>query len=236
MKKSHGSALACMGAWRNLDMTLEDETGMENVMENEDEDNELLTNGWEESKLTNTGKVVLFFGCRNPQQDFLYESDWRHFQQVFFFFLFIKRGGKKKGRGEQFFDDNEFSLMTVQKGVLTDFLCAFSRSEKNRKIYVQDKIRENAQMVANLILKEHAYVYVCGDASAMAKDVETAIIEVLSLHSDLVINEARKYVNQMQTSGRYKVDIWSTVAPFVTNGESSDGKQPYEKEKSLFSS
>lgn len=51
------------------------------------------------------------------------------------------------------------------------------RSE--RKVYVQDKLREQGAELWRWI-NDGAHIYVCGDANRMAKDVEQALLEVIA--------------------------------------------------------
>ncbi len=48
-----------------------------------------------------------------------------------------------------------------------------------RKIYVQDKLREQGAELWRWI-NDGAHIYVCGDANRMAKDVEQALLEVIA--------------------------------------------------------
>ena len=95
--------------------------------------------------------------------------------------------------------------------MLDAFHVAFSRLKK-RKVYVQHLIRERSKEVAKMILDDKAYIYVCGDASRMAKDVKNAIIDILALHNEKMDKkDAIKYVENMQNNGRYLQDIWSSI-------------------------
>ena len=63
-------------------------------------------------------------------------------------------------------------------GVLTRLDTAFSRDQA-QKIYVQDRMQEHAAELYEW-LERGAYFYVCGDATRMAKDVETALLDVIA--------------------------------------------------------
>jgi sulfite reductase alpha subunit-like flavoprotein len=47
------------------------------------------------------------------------------------------------------------------------------------KIYVQDLIDEDGRILGDLILHKSAYVYICGDAKNMAKEVEDRLCDIL---------------------------------------------------------
>ena len=66
------------------------------------------------------------------------------------------------------------------KGVKLAVITAFSRDKPDEgKIYVQHKIRDNAQMLSALILKQNANIYVSGKAKFMPKSVEKAFSEII---------------------------------------------------------
>ena len=62
-------------------------------------------------------------------------------------------------------------------GVLTKFTTAFSRDQEH-KIYVQHRMLENAAELYDW-LENGAIFYVCGDAARMAKDVDTALHQIV---------------------------------------------------------
>jgi sulfite reductase (NADPH) flavoprotein alpha-component len=69
---------------------------------------------------------------------------------------------------EKSFATGKFSLNT-----------AFSR-ERDQKVYVQDILHQHATELRDLVLRKNAHVYVCGDASRMAKDVFIASTRIIA--------------------------------------------------------
>jgi len=94
----------------------------------------------------------------------------------------------------------------LQNGHLHRVDLAFSRDQAN-KIYVQDRMRENAAELWSWIA-DGAYFYVCGDASRMAKDVHQALIDIASEHGGMEEADAAAYVKQMQKEKRYGRDVY----------------------------
>ena len=93
-----------------------------------------------------------------------------------------------------------------QSGVLTRLDTAFSRDQEN-KIYVQDRMREaGAEFWA--WLEEGAHVYVCGDATRMAKDVDTALRMIVQRFGERGEAEAADYVAAMAREKRYLRDVY----------------------------
>jgi len=83
---------------------------------------------------------------------------------------------------------------------------AFSRDQA-RKIYVQDRIRENATELWDW-LKGGANFYVCGDAHRMAKDVDAALHEVVAKHGGMEAATAAEFVKQLKKDKRYQRDVY----------------------------
>jgi sulfite reductase (NADPH) flavoprotein alpha-component len=83
---------------------------------------------------------------------------------------------------------------------------AFSR-DQDRKIYVQDRMLEQAPTFYSW-LKEGASIYVCGDASRMAKDVDATIHAIVEQQSGLPREAATEYVQQLKDQHRYHRDVY----------------------------
>ncbi|RCH89036.1 NADPH-cytochrome P450 reductase [Rhizopus stolonifer] len=121
------------------------------------------------------GTTVLFFGCRHPEQDFLYADEWPE--------LFETLGGDSR------------------------LITAFSR-ETDKKVYVQHRLLEHGQAMWNL-LEKGAYVYVCGDAKVMARDVNQTFVQFAKDLGGLDEAEAQDYVKNLRNTGRYQEDVWA---------------------------
>lgn len=91
-------------------------------------------------------------------------------------------------------------------GVLTRFDTAFSRDQAT-KVYVQDRMLENAAELW-LWIEGGARFYVCGDAKRMAKDVDTALHEIIREQGGLSEEDAVAYVKQMKKDKRYQRDVY----------------------------
>ena len=91
-------------------------------------------------------------------------------------------------------------------GHLTRLDTAFSR-DQDHKIYVQDRIIEFGAEVWKW-LDEGASLYVCGDASRMAKDVDAALHNVVEKHGNRTSEAARDFVQELQEQNRYHRDVY----------------------------
>ncbi|MDX6262154.1 MAG: sulfite reductase flavoprotein alpha-component [Kribbellaceae bacterium] len=98
-------------------------------------------------------------------------------------------------------------LTAMQRdGVLTEMDVAFSRDQRN-KIYVQDRMREHGAKLWSW-LQDGAHVYVCGDATRMAKDVDHTLRDIITHHGHLSSDEADAYVKTLTSTKRYVRDIY----------------------------
>jgi NADPH-ferrihemoprotein reductase len=84
---------------------------------------------------------------------------------------------------------------------------ALSRSTKGKKIYVQDKVKEYAREI-NDLLRRDAHFYVCGGV-AMAKDVNVILEQIISNGRALSAAEGVIFVKKMKASKQYQEDAWS---------------------------
>ena len=98
-------------------------------------------------------------------------------------------------------------LQQFQKdGVLSRLDLAFSRDQA-AKIYVQQRMMENAAELWRW-LKDGAHLYVCGDASRMAKDVHAALKTIIAKQGRMSDAQATIEVDQLAVNGRYARDVY----------------------------
>ncbi|KAF4034540.1 Oxidoreductase NAD-binding domain [Phytophthora infestans] len=95
----------------------------------------------------------------------------------------------------------------ASNGTLTQLFTAFSR-DQDEKHYVQHDLRDNAKLVADILLGSDGYLFVCGDGMAMAKDVHAALVGILTENAGLSHEEAELKLRELGTQHRYVRDIW----------------------------
>jgi NADPH-dependent sulfite reductase flavoprotein alpha-component len=93
-----------------------------------------------------------------------------------------------------------------QDGFLTRLDVAFSRDQR-QKIYVQDRMLEHGAQVWRW-LEEGAHLYVCGDATRMARDVDATLVAIAQQHGGLSADEAAEYKQSLTAAGRYVRDVY----------------------------
>lgn len=122
-----------------------------------------------------TSDVILYYGCRHKDQDYLYEEELNEYKN---------------------------------EGVLTELRIAFSRDQPE-KVYVTHLLEKNKDETWDIIGNRNGYVFVCGEARSMAKNV-------LQIFKDLIMEKlktdekgADAYLKKMEHDKRYKADVWS---------------------------
>lgn len=130
-------------------------------------------------------------------------------------FLHERRTKGHKGRNWLFFGErssvtdylyrDELEQMHSD-GHLTRFDTAFSRDQK-AKTYVQDRMMEHSKMLWEW-LQEGASVYVCGDATQMAKDVHSTLCSIAEREGSMSAEKAQEYIAILKEQHRYHRDVY----------------------------
>ena len=91
-------------------------------------------------------------------------------------------------------------------GVLGRMDVAFSR-DAGEKVYVQHRMLEQG---ADLFawLQDGAHLYVCGDAAAMAPDVNEALIAIVMREGRVERDSAEDYLRNLASTHRYQRDVY----------------------------
>lgn len=122
------------------------------------------------------GEAHLYFGCRNPEHDYLYKNE----------------------------------LEAAQQEGLVELHTAFSRVNGEEKCYVQHLMRDDARHLIPL-LEKGAHLYICGDGSKMAPDVEATLQQAYAEIHGKSAQEAADWLDQLQQEGRYAKDVWTGI-------------------------
>jgi len=113
--------------------------------------------------------------------------------------------GSQKSACNYFYQD-EFEGMQ-KDGFLTRLDLAWSRDQA-QKVYVQDRMMENAAELWKWIDAEGAHFFVCGDARRMAKDVDAALRKIVHEQGGKEPDAANEYVEKLKSDKRYKRDVY----------------------------
>ena len=91
-------------------------------------------------------------------------------------------------------------------GLLTDLDLAWSRDQAEKE-YVQHKMLAKGKELFSW-LQDGATFYVCGDASRMAKDVDSALRQIAQSEGAMSEDDANAWVKSLQKEKRYLKDVY----------------------------
>lgn len=91
-------------------------------------------------------------------------------------------------------------------GLINELSLAWSR-DTDKKVYVQTRLKEQGKQFFEW-LESGAYIYICGDASRMASDVDKAIREVIAEHAGVDEAGVEAYMSKLVSEHRYQRDVY----------------------------
>jgi len=112
--------------------------------------------------------------------------------------------GHQRQSYDFFYEDELVAMKTA--GVLTRLTLAWSR-DGTEKIYVQSRMREEGAELWRWV-EAGAHFYICGDAQRMAKDVETALVDVIAAHGNKSHEAAVSILLNLKKAGRFQADVY----------------------------
>ncbi len=133
------------------------------------------------------------------------------------FRAFLQEREQREAKGDNwlFFGDRTFTddflyqvewQQYLKSGLLTRMDVAFSRDQAE-KVYVQHRLLARAEAVWQW-LSNGAYLYVCGDANQMAKDVHDALIDIAQTQGQQSREQAETFINELRKDKRYQRDVY----------------------------
>lgn len=159
------------------------------------------------------GEAVLYFGCRRPGEDFLYQSDLEGFaadgtlSRLRVAFSRLRQGegnaaanGSAAARGG--------GAAEGGAAAVADAVAAHPAAAPPGKTYVQHLMAEDGAALAEAVLSRGAHVFVCGDGAAMARDVHAALAAALAGPGGLGPAGAEERLKAMAAGGAYVRDVW----------------------------
>ncbi|KAL8903663.1 MAG: hypothetical protein Q9207_003783 [Kuettlingeria erythrocarpa] len=108
---------------------------------------------------------------------------------------------------EDFLYKDEWEMYKQALGDSFELFTAFSR-ETSEKVYVQQRLAEQASLV-NELLQQKANFYVCGDAANMAREVNIMLGQIIAEKRGLSPEKGEELVKSMRSSNQYQEDVWS---------------------------
>ncbi|AWB44626.1 NADPH--cytochrome reductase [Paenibacillus sp. CAA11] len=129
----------------------------------------------------------------------------------------LKQQGRSLGKAHLYFgcrNDQDFiyrkELNDYQEQGLVTLHTAFSRGKGLPKVYVQHLMEQDAEQIIR-VLDQGGRLYICGDGSAMAPDVEATLRRAYSSVHGADEQAAREWLNRLQANGYYAKDVWAGI-------------------------
>uniref|UniRef100_A0A4W5RF08 NADPH-dependent diflavin oxidoreductase 1 n=1 Tax=Hucho hucho TaxID=62062 RepID=A0A4W5RF08_9TELE len=111
-----------------------------------------------------------------------------------------------RSQSKDFYCSSEWEEME-KAGQLTLFT-AFSRDQED-KIYVQQRVQEQAELLWDLIANKNGYFYIAGNAKQMPTAVCHALKEGFQSQGGVSSSEADEMLVTMERAGRFQSETWS---------------------------
>jgi sulfite reductase alpha subunit-like flavoprotein len=112
--------------------------------------------------------------------------------------------------GDQHAADNFYYRAELEDMFRTGFLTrldlAFSRDQRER-IYVQHRMIEHGAELWGW-LQDGGHLYICGDATRMARDVDDALLTIARVHGRLDTDDALAFKKRLLAEKRYVRDVY----------------------------
>lgn len=134
-----------------------------------------------------------------PFRAFMQERLLHHQSQGKHWLFFGERNG-----AYDFFYEQDWRTLASRGHLKVD--AAFSR-DQDKKVYVQHKMLEQGAEIFQW-LENGAYLYVCGDAKRMARDVEAALHFIICEYGRKTDHEAKEYIKHLRQQKRYLRDVY----------------------------
>ena len=128
----------------------------------------------------------------------------------------LKEQGKQLGPALLFFGcrhaDQDYiyrdEMETYAANGIATVYTAFSRMDGQPRAYVQDLLKQQADLVWQL-LQQGAIVYVCGDAGSMEPAVRWTLQDIYASKTGATPEAAATWQKQLTDNQRYLADVWA---------------------------
>jgi sulfite reductase alpha subunit-like flavoprotein len=111
-----------------------------------------------------------------------------------------------RNRGSDYILGEELDEL-AERNVLTHLRPAFSR-DGPKKVYIMDKIKEEAVGVHSALVEKKGYLYLCGQAGDREKDVLDCVAKAFEIGGGMSEKDARDELDRLIEEGRYCPELY----------------------------
>jgi homodimeric pyruvate:ferredoxin (flavodoxin) oxidoreductase len=127
----------------------------------------------------------------------------------------LRKQGKKTGSMALYFgnryEKKEFLMEEELNGFIKEGLlslrCAFSRDNPKAKVYVQDLVKMDEQMMYDYLVVQKGSMFCCGSRSFI-KPVQESLKHCFMKAGKMTAEQAENEIIDMFTTGRYNIEAW----------------------------
>lgn len=132
--------------------------------------------------------VVPFVGFMQDKEMLLAKNKEEAFGHTYLFF------GCRRSTSDFIYREelNRFK----EENILNDLFLAFSRDNYEKRVYVSDLLREQKDMVVEVLLNKGGYFYICGSMQ-MGHDVQNVLKEHIGEDNFKVLEKEKRLVKEL---------------------------------------
>ncbi|MBO1255952.1 sulfite reductase flavoprotein subunit alpha [Alteromonas sp. 5E99-2] len=112
--------------------------------------------------------------------------------------------GERYAKNDFFYEDELKHFIDTKH--LTHIHTAFSR-DQTQKMYVQNKIREQGELIWALIL-QGAEIYICGSKAKLDKSIDSELTDIAIKFGAMSESNAKQWLLQLVSDSRYHKDLY----------------------------
>jgi len=113
--------------------------------------------------------------------------------------------GARYRRNEFLYESEWEDFHDGGRGPLTHLRTAFSRDQEH-KIYIQDRIMEDPELIYEYLVNQKGYFYACG--SSAVQDLKHYVAKCIAKAGSMTEEDAAQYVTEMMIENRYCIESW----------------------------
>ena len=147
---------------------------------------------------TPASDTLVFLGCRYLAKDCLLRDEWEQLARN-------RRGAHSDAAADA---DEALGALTLadKPGVL--LWIAASRDQEGRKVYVQDRLREQGAQVWDTLGPQRGILYICGNSGRMPEQVREAVRDIVAEHGEMDTDQATRFLQRLEAERRLQEETW----------------------------
>ena len=156
-------------------------------------------------------KIWLVQGVRDSSVDELYSGELGQYESQIKKVVQSRAGKKKQQHSTSHYNLSENDLVALQHDTEREEaqrqLKHFTPAQQESR-YVQDEVRQQGDVVWDIIHAVDGRIFVCGSSKGMGEGVETALREIAMEKGGWSEEGARQFWEEQKGNGRFVMEVW----------------------------